>query len=364
MSDAHNSDDRKSPWAAAASSSQAGLHVRLFGVRDIAALAAIARKPLARGAKPEELARDLNLAFFGAYMSAEQARVELAPAELRNRCETIAFRASELLQALELPTEPRSYTREDALWRRDMRRDPFRGSGIGARLKLAASLVEPLTRLDLGHDRLNTDLSEFERRMSTAILAAPLTDRMVPVSIAELSKPYDDWKDSLFEVASNVGAHQSLEQTEAWLAVQWLLEAAPSAIVLLIALADQVAQEAAQMRAHKQNYRRTFRWMLFHWLARAYFHSFRTAPDVIDSIREPGPATAWVQRVLRLAANRCERIAVIKQPGHRIVEEHERQRLIGEIRAVAELKALQNSFGAGWRLFRQDRPDLASRKSR
>ena len=86
MTNDSNADDRKSRWAAAGS--QYGLRIRLFDAKDIKGLAAIARKPIAPGTELAEIARKLDLAFYGAYIGAEQARIELVPAELQKKCET------------------------------------------------------------------------------------------------------------------------------------------------------------------------------------------------------------------------------------------------------------------------------------
>ena len=364
MDEPRNPDNRKSYWSGRLFSSGPRVRARLFSGQDITNLSAIARKPLAHGVKPDDIARRLDLAFFGAHVMAEQASVELDPKKLTQTCKIISRRASLLLQALGLPPEPLAYTWKDILWLREVRRDPLMGSRVGARLKRAAFFAEPLPVLDLDADWQHLDPGEALQRVDAAILAAPLTDAMVPVSIAEVSYTYSFWRDSLIELAPRVNEHKNLKKTEAWLAVDWLLETAPSAIALLIALADQVAHQAAHEVGHKQNYRRTFRWALFHDLAAVYFQSFRSAPNILDKNRAPGPATKWAKGILLLASNRCERITAIKGHADRIPPEPERERLIAEIRATARLKATANRLDEGWHLFLQDHPNLASRKSR
>ena len=124
--------------------STAGLRVRLFSFEDVPQLASKAQRPLAKDARPCEIAKSLNLAFFGAYIAAEQERATLAPADLKEKCDTIAYRARQLLQALELPSDPKSYSREGSRSRHEVHHDPLGGSAIASRIKRTIYDVEPL----------------------------------------------------------------------------------------------------------------------------------------------------------------------------------------------------------------------------
>jgi hypothetical protein len=73
----------------------------------------MARRPTLSAASPGGIVRELNLAFFGAHLFAEGARTELPPAEQKARSNTVAFAARKLLEALDLPSEPRAFPVEE-----------------------------------------------------------------------------------------------------------------------------------------------------------------------------------------------------------------------------------------------------------
>jgi hypothetical protein len=213
---------------------------------------------------------------------------------------------------------------------------------------------------------------------------APLTEKMIPAGIAERTLTTDLYS-TLIHVQPGLTETQemSVAQIEAGRAVGLLLEMAPGAVALIRSLAMLVGKQAKQARARqaarqrrdgkpagprKPNYGRSFRSVLFYWLASAYWHSFRREPNIVDNNSEPGPATDWLDRILALAAQRCERITAIRVPrrgpiaGQALTDESERQRLIREIRATALLKRSTKAkrLGEEWRLFSDSIPDHAS----
>jgi hypothetical protein len=125
--------------------------------------------------------------------------------------------------------------------------------------------------------------------LELAAEAISLTEGMVPTSIARLALPFELYHDRIHPVVRSLaeGAGNDPGKVKARLEVQALLEMGPSAIALVVAPAEIAERSAKYSNRHKQNYRRTFRWVLFHWLASAYFNSFGMPPQIYDDIREP-----------------------------------------------------------------------------
>ena len=224
-------------------------------------------------------------------------------------------------------------------------------------------------------------MAEQKERVSRALKAAeevPLTRTTIPTSIAERILPIDLYPLMVQPLAHSLSesSTKGFRQIEAEVSVGMLLDMAPSAIALIIALAGLAekpaatahVQEAEQDRPDgkpagpgKFNYSRTFRKVLFRNLARSYWSSFGVAPDIADNINAPGPATDWVRHVLALAAKRREWITPVKSPKRGpipsvvLADETERQRLIKEIEAVFRLKPSVKAkrLGEGWRHYFQ-----------
>jgi hypothetical protein len=353
---------------------------------------------LAKDATPGQVASTLNLAFFGAYVAAEQERAALPPAEQEGKCKAVADNGLQLLRSLELPTDPKAYTREGSQWLRGVQRNPFRKSAIAYRIKRTVDDVEPLPFPDLDDNWRNLEATEREERVSRALKAAeevPLTEKMIPTSIAERILPIDLYPSLIHPLAHSLSesSKKGLRQIEAEVSVGVLLDMAPSAIALLISLAKLAEKRAANTRVQqaepehpdgepehpddepeypdgeaehpvrkpvgprKPNYSRTFRRALFRLLARAYWSSFGAAPNISDNITEPAAAAEWVGHVLALAAHRRESIAPVKTSGRgpipslALADEAERQRLIKEIERVFRLKLSVKAkrLSEGWR---------------
>jgi hypothetical protein len=345
-------NSRASSWTSVTHASQGLLEIRLFTPQDIPALTRKAQKPLASGVTPDKVAEGLNLAFYGAYVASEQQLLSVPRRALNCQLLMVKRRAEGLLRALDLPTKPRSYTQEDLSWRLNVRDDPFCGSPVGTRLKAATQSVLPAPPSKLKLDVTESLSQDSKQRIDKAVAQESLIrlhERAVAASIAELSRAYGACREWLLEAThATRGAHVSLARMRAQVSVRLLLDTAPSAIALLITLAELAGADAAVINS-KPNYRRTFRRVLFRLLARAYFDAFRQKPDILDNDREPGPATQWVRAVLRLAARESERIALHRVDFVELGTQSERARVQKEIKAVATLKAVQNPFGSAWR---------------
>jgi hypothetical protein len=171
--------------------------------------------------------------------------------------------------------------------------------------------VEPLPSvLDNEEQAREGTRTGSKARVHRALLAgkkAPLTEKMIPASIAERALPADVYP-TLIHQAAHALAEESvmtLERAETALTVGLLLDMAPSAVALLAALAmlegNQAAQDGARraqqkrrdgqpVGSRKPNYSRVFRAQVFYWLASAYWHSFRQEPDLHVKVGDPGPA--------------------------------------------------------------------------
>jgi hypothetical protein len=343
--------------------SDATLRMPFFTAEDVPQLVSVAGRPLVPGIAPASVAGGLNLAFFGAYVTAEQARVDLPRAELRGQSDDIINKTRQTLRALGLPTEPHFYTKESMGKRGATNYDLYRQSAIAHRLRRTIYEVAPLPALILPPDFEQLGEAEQSRVVRAAINAEhdrPLTRWMVPTSIARAALPADVYRAFIYPHAQYLVEKSGgdLSQVQARLAVELLLSMAPAAMALLIALAENVAQDAASARTNKQNYSREFREILFYWLAKAYFRDFGVVPNIKDSERLPeGPAALWLTRILHVAAERSEKIRPTRAKGGL---RSERDRLIAEIQAVTGLaqSVKAKRFAAAWRQIRRDNPGL------
>jgi hypothetical protein len=378
-------DARSAAGNARSPSGSAGaLKVRLFFYEDVPRLASRAQRSLAKDAGRKKIAQALNLAFYAAYKFAENDRIIVAPADLQEKCDTIVNRAGLLLRAMELPEDPRWYTRESRHWQTGGSRDPLRDSAIGYKLERAVQDIEPLPSPVLDQSWRTLSRNELEQRVARAVKAAeltPLTDRMVPSGIADQALTFETYS-SLIQTHSSAELYgKSVGQIEAERAVSFLLKLAASTIALLISLATDVKQQAAEILTQqalrkrpdgrragppKPNYTRTFRSELFYELASVYWKSFRTDPDIFSAVGEPGPATSWVDRILELAEQRCGRIQAVRVPrrgpvgGYALADEAERQRLIGGICEIAGLAKSTKAkrLAEEWRRFKKSSTDF------
>jgi hypothetical protein len=355
------------------SRAQGGLRVNLFSDQDIPGLLSLAGRPLAKGVRPPEVAGRLNMAVYGAYMAAEQSRIQLARSDLEKRAADVRQAGRQLLQALGLPGEPQAYTREGLIRRGPISDKLFASSPIAYWLRRVAAHCEPLPDPKITADPKGLSEIEVERLAVEAVDIAdkiPLTKGMVPTSIAMLGLQFELIHEIIYPRAKELYEHVDigLLQLEAKLAVGLLLDMAPSAIALVVALSDMLASQSDYGRTDKQNYNRTFIRSLFRHLASAYFHAFGKRPNAVDNAGDrEGPAAHWADHVLKLAARRTSRIEIVRAKSPRddldgafvaevaLADETERERLVSQIRVVARLKIAVKGkrLEEGWRLRRR-----------
>jgi hypothetical protein len=139
-----------------------------------------------------------------------------------------------MLRALGLPTDPGAYAREGIQRRRQIADTLFRSSPIAHRLRQAVAHIEPLPDPVIVKAPKELDEDEVLRLAMEAVRSAeavPLTERMVPTSIADLAMPFELVLDFVQPRARIVAeaTGKNLLQAEAEVAVGLLLEHKPSA---------------------------------------------------------------------------------------------------------------------------------------
>lgn len=117
--------------------------IRLFEPADIQALAEQTETKLAPDRSAEQVASRLNIAFSLAFRSAEAARADLTPAELRDWCENVVTKAEQLLLALGYPSDPRYFTHVQGSSLAPRGGVEIRETAAYHHLKRAVMIVEP-----------------------------------------------------------------------------------------------------------------------------------------------------------------------------------------------------------------------------
>jgi hypothetical protein len=101
-------------------------------------------------------------------------------------------------------------------------------------------------------------------------------------------------------------------------AIRALLPIAPHVLNILIGLAE-LSRDVPVTLPPKTNFERSFLRELFRGLVAVHYAAFRRPPAIEDNKHQPnGRSVVWVEAILRMAAERIERLVVINQlhPDH------------------------------------------------